>query len=384
MDSRLVRGLIAATGATAMLGATISLAMVLLQVVLHHRGFSESEIGFSAAVQFFGIMGFSPLAPWAIRRIGLFRAIAASLVVCALCLAAFPVFTGYAAWLVIRLIFGGAEALLFVASETWINEAVPDRWRGRVVALYGTMLAVGFAAGPLIVEAAGTTDATPFVIGAIVVLAGLLPLAIGLGTVPVFDDAPSKSPLAVFKALPVAAGSAAMFGLLDGGLFGLLAVYGIEIGFTEDDAPRLVTALVVGGILLQIPIGLLADRIDRNLILAGCAVLSTILLLALPMTVGHGFAIHLALVGLGGLLGSFWILAMTLLGQHYSGGDLAAGNVGLTLAYGLGSVAGPVICGYAMEIWRPHGLVMPLAVMTALFGIFAATRRRGIKNQEGA
>ena len=131
VDRRLVRSLIAATGATAMLGVTIGLAMVLLSLVLEQRGFGEIEIGLSAAVQFLGIMGFAPLAPRIMRRLGLVRPIALSLVVCAVCLASFTAFTSYASWLVIRLIFGGAEALLFVASETWINEAVPDRLRGR-------------------------------------------------------------------------------------------------------------------------------------------------------------------------------------------------------------------------------------------------------------
>ena len=383
VDRRLVRSLIAATGATAMLGVTIGLAMVLLSLVLEQRGFGEIEIGLSAAVQFLGIMGFAPLAPRIMRRLGLVRPIALSLVVCAVCLASFTVFTSYASWLVIRLIFGGAEALLFVASETWINEAVPDRLRGRVVALYGTVLAIGFAAGPLIVKATDTADATPFVVGAILVLAGLLPLAIGIGMAPTFDEAPNKHVLAVFAALPVAAGSAALFGLLDGGLYSLLAVYGLNIGLVKDDAVQLVTALVSGGIVLQIPIGWLADRVDRAHLLAGCAGLGTVLLLILPITVGHGMAIHVVLFGIGGLLGAYWILAMILLGQKYSGGDLAAGNVGLTIAYGIGSVTGPALCGYAMELWRPHGLVVPLAILTAAFALFAATRGR-TRSNEGA
>ena len=383
VDRRLVRSLIAATGATAMLGVTIGLAMVLLSLVLEQRGFGEIEIGLSAAVQFLGIMGFAPLAPRIMRRLGLVRPIALSLVVCAVCLASFTAFTSYASWLVIRLIFGGAEALLFVASETWINEAVPDRLRGRVVALYGTVLAIGFAAGPLIVKATDTADATPFVVGAILVLAGLLPLAIGIGMAPTFDEAPNKHVLAVFAALPVAAGSAALFGLLDGGLYSLLAVYGLNIGLVKDDAVQLVTALVSGGIVLQIPIGWLADRVDRAHLLAGCAGLGTVLLLILPITVGHGMAIHVVLFGIGGLLGAYWILAMILLGQKYSGGDLAAGNVGLTIAYGIGSVTGPALCGYAMELWRPHGLVVPLAILTAAFALFAATHGR-TRSNEGA
>jgi MFS family permease len=302
----------------------------------------------------------------------------ASMVVCAACFALFPAVDGYGAWLVIRFVFGAAEGFLFVAAETWINQAIDDRVRGRVVAIYTTALALGFATGPLIIAATGIEGPRPFLVGAGLVLAGLLLLLLGLGTAPGIAGVPSHGLLTLLRLIPVAAASAALFGLLDGGLISLLAVYGVAIGLDTAAAAGLVTTLVVGGIVLQLPIGWLADRTDRARTLAGCAAAGTAILLAVPAAVDEPVVMHGLLFVLGGVLGSFWMLAMTALGERFRGPDLAAGNVALTLAYGLGSVAGPAVGGLAMELWSPHGLMATLAAFTAAFAWFAlAHARRG-------
>ena len=372
------RGLAAAIVTVAVFGVTIGLAVPLIALVLESRGTGEALIGINSAAQFLGIMLCAPLAPRLIARAGLTRTMLASVVVCAACLALFPALDGYVAWLVIRTVFGAAEGFLFVAAETWINQVIDDRVRARVVAAYATALAAGFATGPLIIAATGIDGPRPFLVGAGVVLAALLPLLLGLGAAPRIAGAPSHGPLALLRLIPVAAASAALFGLLDGGLIALLAVYGVAIGLDTAAAAGLVTTLVVGGIVLQLPIGWLADRTDRARTLAGCATVGTALLLAVPAAVDEPVVLHSLLFVLGGPLGSFWMLAMTALGERFRGPDLAAGNVALTLAYGLGSVAGPALGGIAMEVWPPHGLMAALAAFTAAFAWFAlAHARRG-------
>jgi MFS family permease len=375
MPGRQVRGLIAATSTIAVFGITVGLAVPLLTLVLEKQGYGEGLIGLNAAAQFLGIMGFAPLAPRAIRRFGLFRLMAGCLVICAACLALLPVFNTYGAWLVIRLLFGGAEGLLFVAAETWVNQTVDDRVRGRMVALYGTTLAAGFAVGPLIITVTGIDDSTPFVIGVALVLAGLGPLFLGAGAAPPMVGAPTRGLLAIVRAIPIAVAASLLFGLLDGGLIALLAVYGLAISFDTAGAAQLVTVLVVGGIFLQLPIGWLADRTDRVLVLIGCGFIGAAILAAIPLAT-ETLLLHALLFGLGGLLGSYWTLSMAILGARFQDGDLAAGNVGLTLAYGIGSVAGPAIGGFAMELWRPHGLMVVLAVFSAGFALVGLALRR--------
>lgn len=373
--SREIRGLFAATCTIGVFGITVGLAVPLLALILERDGYSEGLIGLSATAQFLGIMGFAPLAPRAIRRFGLSRLMAGCLVACAVCLAMLPVFHNYTVWLVIRLLFGGAEGLLFVAGETWINQAVDDRVRGRMAALYGTTLAAGFAIGPLIITVTGIGDNTPFVIGTLLILAGLGPLAVGAVGAPDIAAGTTRGLWTIARAIPIAVGASLLFGLLDGGLIALLAVYGLGIGFDVAGGARLVTVLVVGAIFLQIPIGWFADKTDRVWVLIGCGVFATLGLAVAPFA-SPTTTLPVILFCLGGLLGSFWTLSMAILGSRFRDGDLATGNVALTLAYGVGSVAGPAIGGFAMELWPPHGLMTVLAVLTFGYVMFGVTARR--------
>lgn len=372
------RALLAPISATALLGVTVGLGLPLTALVLAARGTPDSLIGVNSAAQFLGIMLCAPLAPRVIARAGLVGAMAVGLAGSAACFALLAAFDSFAAWTVIRFAFGGAEGLLFIAGETWINAAVDDRARARLVAVYTTALAAGFALGPLIITATGIAGPLPFLVGAAVTLAGLAPALAGAGTAPEIAGAPSRGPLRLLAAIPAAAAAAALFGVLDGGLVALLAVYGLDLGLDAPAAARLVTTLVAGAIVLQLPIGWLADRVDRHGALAAAAGVAAALMLALAAAGGSPALLHALLFALGGLIGAFWMFAMTLLGERFRGADLAAGNVGLTLAYGAGSVAGPAIGGAAMDLWPPHGLMIALAAMAAAVAALVEVRRRSV------
>ncbi|HEX9646615.1 MAG TPA: MFS transporter [Alphaproteobacteria bacterium] len=371
-----VRGLVAAISATTLLGTTIGLGLPLFALVLEARGTGETLIGVNSAAQFLGIMLCAPLAPGVIRRAGLVGAMNAGILGCAACLALLAAFDSFAAWAVVRFAFGGAEGLLFVAGETWINAAIDDRVRGRLVAVYTTSLAAGFALGPLIITATGADGPLPFLVGALVVLSGVVPVLIGARSAPTIAGVPSGGALRLLRAMPVAAAAAALFGVLDGGMVALLAVYGLSLDLEAPAAARLVTTLAVGAIVLQLPLGWLADRTDRRAAVAGSAAAGTVLLLAVAAFGASPIALHVLLFAIGGLLGSFWMFAMTLLGERFRGADLAAGNVGLTLAYGVGSVAGPALGGVAMELWSPHGLMAAMAAATGAFALSVEIGRR--------
>ena len=368
------RGLTAAIGTVAVFGVVIGLTTPLLALVLERRGTGETLIGINSAATFAGILLLAPLASRLIARTGLARAMLAGLLICAACLELLPVLDGFLAWMALRFLFGGAEGVMFVAAETWINTVVNDRMRGRVAALYGTALASGFAAGPLLISVTGIDGAAPFLWGAALVLAGTVPLAIGWSAAPVLAGAVSRGVLRLMLLVPVAAAAAALFGLIDGGLLALLAVFGVANGLDAAAAARLVTVLVLGGIVLQLPVAWLADRSDRGLTLAGCGVVATAALVAIPLLAAREALLDSLLFVIGGMIGCFWILGMAAVGERFRDGELAAATIGLTVAYGIGSVAGPALGGIAMELAGGEGLMLAMAAVTGAFAIYALVR----------
>lgn len=372
MTRRALRGLVAAIACAALLGLTIGLAMPLVAVTMERQGFGGAPIGLSAAAQFLGIVAGAPLGPRCIPRFGLIPVMTAALAACAACLAAMPAVEAWAAWMALRFAFGAAEGLMFVATETWVNQAAGDSVRGRWVSAYTTALASGFALGPLLIRATGAEGALPFLAAAAATLAGIAALGLARGTAPRIGGARSFGFFGYLAALPVAVGAAALFGFADGGLLAMLTVWGLGLGFAAEDAAALVTALAAGGIALMPPIGWLADRVDRRRLVAASAAASAVAIALLPLLADAPWAVFAALFALGGLLGSLWLVAMALMGERFRGADLAAANVGLTFAYGAGSIAGPVVSGAALEAWPPHGMMPAVAVCVAVFALWTA------------
>jgi MFS family permease len=101
-------------------------------------------------------------------------AIVAALVT-ALVILSYRVFDSFSAWFVIRLLQGMSISTLFVLSEAWIVGSTGDHNRGKIVAIYASVLSGSFGAGPLLISFIGIDGWTPFVLGAGVVLLGIIP-----------------------------------------------------------------------------------------------------------------------------------------------------------------------------------------------------------------
>ena len=65
--------------------------------------------------------------------------------------------------------------------------------------------------------------------------------------------------------VPTATAAVLVFGAVETGGFALFPVYGNRIGYSEADAALLLTMIGLGNVILQIPLGIISDRIrDRR------------------------------------------------------------------------------------------------------------------------
>ena len=71
----------------------------------------------------------------------------------ALSVAGLALVQNYAVWVALRLFLGVALTVVFVLGESWINQLAVEKWRGRLVALYGTGYALSQLSGPLLLMA---------------------------------------------------------------------------------------------------------------------------------------------------------------------------------------------------------------------------------------
>jgi hypothetical protein len=155
----------------------------------------------------------------------------------------------------------------------------------------------------------------------------------------------------------------------------LFPIYGSRLGYTEAEAALLLTAVGLGNVVLQIPLGLLSDRMrDRRHLLAACAAIGLVGMLALPLIAESWYASAALLFVWGGVVAGLYTVGLAHLGSRLSGRDLASANAAFVLCYGVGMLVGPQMLGLGMDIFDTHGFAYVLAVFFVGYIGLAMTR----------
>ncbi len=169
-------------------------------------------------------------------------------------------------------------------------------------------------------------------------------------------------------------GAILLISIIDFAVIGLLPVYALKLDFTSTDAAFMLTAVAAGNVVLQMPIGWLADRMNRYSVLLLCAFAAMLGSIALPFAIASAWLLWPLLFFWGGIVYGIYTLSMVLLGERYSGSQLVAANATSAMVWGIGGIIGPTIGGWAMDAFGPQGLPVTLAIGCAIFIAVAASR----------
>ncbi|MFQ5535306.1 MAG: MFS transporter [Sphingomonadales bacterium] len=133
--------------------------------------------------------------------------------------------------------------------------------------------------------------------------------------------------------------------------------------------------VAAGNVFLQLPIGILADKMNRQRLLVICAGAGLFGGISLPLVIGVPWLLWPTLFLWGGVVVGLYTVGLTMLGERFSGPDLVGANAAFVMLYGLGALAAPPVAGAAMDLWNPHGLGGSLALLCLGFIIIAFWKR---------
>ena len=365
-------GFLAVTAAVmtaAIVGMAISLSMPLLSLEMERMGASATVIGLSTTVSGIAGMLTIPLVPRLAARVGVARLMALCVASAALMFPLFKITYSIAWWFPLRALYGIPLGALFVLSEYWINVAAPPERRGFVMGVYATVLSLGFAAGPAVLLAVGTSGWPPYVAGTAMVVLAALPIALARGLAPDLPRGKRRSIVFFILAAPAATLAALMFGAIETANFTLLPIYALRLGFTAENAAFFNTILSLGNVVFQIPLGLLSDRMDRRVLLVIVGTIGFAGAAALPFVVALPLVFYAVLFVWGGTMAALYTVGLAHLGARFTGADLAGANAVFIMLYTLGLIGGTPLVGLGMDIYNPHGFAASLA---AFFGTYVA------------
>lgn len=204
---------------------------------------------------------------WFVRAVGHARAFMALAAVAILSYAVLALSDAVIAWGIARGIYGFAVTGVFIVSQTWLNSATPNRWRGRVLSIFYAAYVFniglgGFSIGFIPLE--GT--AAPVLA---IVLVALSIVAAGTTSLPVPRQV-TRSPVSlgvVWRHSPIALAGALTVGGLTSLVQGFAPIYADSEGFSPQKVGLLLLLMQLGMFGIQTPMGVLSDRIDRRVVL---------------------------------------------------------------------------------------------------------------------
>jgi MFS family permease len=361
-----------------LVGMTISLAVPLLSLVLEREGVDPFAIGLNTAAMGLGIFLIAPFIDRLVRTLGPVGCMQAALGVAAACMLVFPLWVDPTFWFAVRLVFGAASALLFVLSEAAVNALAPEAIRGRVLGLYATLFSLGFAGGPAVLALAGSEGWAPFLLASVLFALGAVPAgklkSVERRLVPE-GGAGSHRLADTWRVAPVAMAGVFCYAALESAQFALLPVWALDAGMGERTAAGLISVWLSGNILLQYPLGWLADRWRRRRVMMLCTGVAALGQLAVPLLVGTPALLWPLLVLLGGTMGGLYTLSLVLVGERFRGTDLTRANTAFVMTFQLGAIAGPPFTGATMDAAGPASFPLALLLPLVLLGLVLASPR---------
>ncbi len=209
----------------------------------------------------------------AVRRVGHARAFGAMtacviLSVLIISLGTFPFL-----WVGARALYGFAATGLFIISQSWLNDACENEWRGRVIALFYMLYVVAIGCGGFLLRFLPLDDATVPLTSIFFATLALLPVSLTRLATPPPPASITIAVSAVWKISPV--GFVGMFaaGGLTMLLQGFAPIYVADAGYTKADVGLMIFLMQFGLLVVQYPLGALSDRMDRRHVLIAAGII---------------------------------------------------------------------------------------------------------------
>jgi MFS family permease len=352
--------LVAAIATVACCDVAMGLTLQLLPLLMEARGIPAWIMGINTAMGPIGILLAGPLLP---RIIGRFGAKPVSYAVIGLMIAsllAFKIWPSVWAWFPVRFVFGIAVGTLFTVSEALVLTSTTDQNRGRIMALYTSILAVSFSVGPLIIPWTGIHGWLPWLICAAFMLLATMPLGFVTVGNDAFKSETGSGFFAFVKKAPLLLAAVAAATLFDNVFISFFSIFGLRSGLDLETASRILGIGIIGNTLLFYPMGLLADRWSRIGVVTVTASLTVLLSLSLILLITTWF-IWPAVILLSAAAFGVYVVALAMLGDSFKGSDLVAGSAAFSMMWGVGGLIGPPLAGALIDAFGINAMPVTLA-----------------------
>jgi MFS family permease len=350
----------------------------LLALRANLEGFPLSLIGALTSAYFVGFIAGCRVTPVLVKRVGHIRVFAALASLASAAALGHALWVNDAFWIALRVLTGFSIAGVQMIIESWLNERATNRTRGGILGAYRMIDLVATTVGQMLLTLAAPSGFALFAVASILVSIALVPVSLTTAAAPQPITTAHLDLPKLLRVAPLAAVNSLAVGMGNGVFWAMAAVYVRRLGFEVPAVATFMSVVIVSGALAQWPIGAASDRADRRRVLVGGALLASLSALAVMAVGARSFE---ALLATGALFG---VCAMPLYGlgaahanDHTAPGDFVEVSGGLFLAYGIGSVIGPLAAPWVMQALGPgsmFGVIGAIYLLLATYGAVSIRR----------
>lgn len=352
------------------------LLFIVLPMSMRLGGSETDTIGMVMSMYFLGMLIGSLYGRHLIARVGHIRIFAACMAIATVSALAYSVWESALMWGFLRIMAGICNATLFMTMETWLSDSSNSENRGTVFGSYQFVTYFGLTIGQMMLALANPQDNILFIYAAGILCLAMLPVLMSRQTGPRIGEFQSMKFRQLFKTSPLGVVGIFMSGITLGAFYNMSSVYGSDVGLTTGQIATFMSATMLGGFLLQFPVGKLSDIFDRRTILVLNLIIASFASILLPFLAERDALMmtYGAAIIISGTLACVYPIALADAYDRLQPHEMVPASGKLILAYSAGGVLGPYTSSLAMKFLGSDALFGYLVVMNMVLMGFVLYR----------
>jgi len=352
------------------------LLFIIIPMSMRLDGQDTDAIGLVMSLYFVGMLLGSLYGRHLISRVGHIRIFAACASVATMCALLHSIWSVPLVWGVLRVLIGFTNATFFMTMETWLSESSTSENRATVFGSYQFVTYFGLALGQLMLNFAEPQDPILYIYVAMLFCLCMIPVLMSRSGGPRINEPESMPLKTLYHTSPLGVVGIMISGICLGAFYNMSSVYGADVGMDKSQIATFMSATMVGGFLLQFPIGKLADTFDRRTVLVMTLLVACLAAMILPIMANQGemlITIVCAVI-LSGALACVYPIALADAFDRLKPTEMVAASGKLILAYAAGGAIGPYTASLVMKQMGAEALFGYLIVASLVLVAFVMYR----------
>ncbi len=358
-----------------MMGLGNGLTFAFIPVQLAEQGFATWVAGATVASMAGGGLVACLITGLVVRRVNHARAFSTMIACVILSVLMISMGTYPLLWVMARALYGFAATSLFIISQSWINDACVNAWRGKVIAVFYMTYVVALGAGGLLLRYVPAEGTTVQLVAIFFATLAILPVSLTRLPTP---PPPVSITIAVRKVWSIS--PVGLVGLLASGgmtmlLIGFSPIYLASEGYSREDVGLFFFLMQLGLIVVQYPLGALSDRMDRrHTLIGGCVLVMVASLCAAAVNIDNFWLVVLVFAVWAGATESIYSIANAYANDRADPEFYVSMSSTLMIAWSFSGLILPAATTALMPVLGSASFIYTVTAIASLYACFITYR----------